>query len=278
MGVPIVITSRRSIDDFSNTIQLWWIQIANKITDLIIANSNAGRRNAIEKEGISLKKIVVIYNGIQMDKYRIAINVPEKKKQIGVSANHYIVGTVANLRPNLEKGQVEFIQAAAIVVKQIPNVQFLIIGSGPLKPFLESQIKQLKLEDKVLIIGSIVQSEARKDVNEILQIFDLFVLPSYREGFSNALLEAMAAGKPVIATAVGGNVEAVVDNVTGILVPPKDPESLAKTIIRLLNNPEQAKEMGKCGQERVEREFQLQCMIDKMEQVYIDLAKSVGIR
>ena len=136
------------------------------------------------------------------------------------------------------KGQRHLIEAAALVVRKVPDARFVIAGEGELRPALERQIKEHRLEKHVLLAGF------RPDVLSLHKAFDIFVMSSITEGLGTSLLDAMAAAKPIVATATGGIPEVVVDGVTGILVPPRDDAAMADAIVRLLKDADAAAANG----------------------------------
>ncbi|PIU68061.1 MAG: glycosyltransferase family 1 protein, partial [Armatimonadetes bacterium CG07_land_8_20_14_0_80_40_9] len=148
------------------------------------------------------------------------------------------------------------------------NIKFLIVGDGPLREELKEQSKDLGIEDEVTFTGS------RQDIPEIMAALDIFVLTSIKEHFGRVVIEAMACGKPVIATNSGAVPEIVEDKVTGILVPPEDSEKLAEAIIELLEDKEKAKEMGIAGRKRVEELFSIEKHTRQIEEVYLSLLSS----
>ena len=166
------------------------------------------------------------------------------------------------------KGHDVFLNAWQVVVQRFPDAVALLIGEGQARAELEQRVAELGLGQAVRLLGS------RDDARALLGLVDLVVHPSQQEGFSNAILEAMAAGKPVVATDVGGNPEAVVDGVTGLLVPPGDPGGLATAIIRLLGDPASREAFGKAGRARAAELFTLDGMIRKYEGLYERLIKS----
>jgi len=142
------------------------------------------------------------------------------------------------------------------------DVRYLIVGKGELKESLRVKVKRLKLEEKVIFTGF------RQDIKEILSALDILVLFSIREGHPIVLLEAMAMGKPIVATDIEGVNETVVNGVTGILVPPKDPSALAEAIVCLLRDKKKAQEMGQAGRRVVEEKFNLKDKIEQHKQLY----------
>ncbi len=175
-----------------------------------------------------------------------------------------IIGQIGRI--DKKKGQYILIQAAAQVLKNFPDVIFLIVGedfqNGVYQKQLETLARNLGIIDHIIFTGY------RPDIMELMGIFALFVLPSLAEGLPVVILEAMLAKKPVITTSAGGNAEVVIDGETGTIVPPEDPDRLAEAIIYHLQNPEASKRMGEKGYERVRRYFSLSEMLDKVMDIY----------
>lgn len=161
-----------------------------------------------------------------------------------------VVGIVAALRP--EKDHPTLLRAARLVIDEIPQARFLVIGDGPARPELEQLATRLGIVDQVIFTG------ARADVPELLSVIDVFTLSSFTvECAPMALLEAMAAARPAVCTAVGGVPDILVEDVTGYLVPPRDPRALAAALLRVLRDPERARQMGRAARQRLESEFSL---------------------
>jgi glycosyltransferase involved in cell wall biosynthesis len=171
-----------------------------------------------------------------------------------------IVGNIAALVPH--KGQRHLVEAAALVVRQVPDARFVIAGEGELRTHLEAQIKHLGLEKHVLLTGF------RPDVLSLLKAFDIFVMSSVTEGLGTSLLDAMACGKPIVATRAGGIPEVVVDGETGFLVPPRDHHAMADAIVRLLQDPALRERMGAAGLTRVRKRFTSEVMVSNTVRVY----------
>ncbi len=171
-----------------------------------------------------------------------------------------VIGTVARLVE--QKGLPYFIEAAAIVQQTHPDVRFRIIGDGHLRDQLAQQVASLGLEGTVELAGE------HPNATEIMPEFDIFVLPSLWEPFGIVLLEAMANGLPIIATTVDGIPDVVIDNETGLLVPPADAQALAGAIVHLLERPALARAMGERGRERCRREFSIERMVERFAAVY----------
>jgi glycosyltransferase involved in cell wall biosynthesis len=263
-GIPVVIASRRSLGNFKADKSHYLIieRIVNRMTDLIVANSEAVKQDVIYQEKVPAKKVRVIYNGIDTLLYK-APSAPTLKAALGIPEKARVVGVVANLI--YYKGHKYFLDAWASVVKKFPESICLFVGDGSLRDELEAIVKQKGFIESVLFLGT------RRDVPLLISLMDLVVHPSLEEGFSNAILEAMAAGKPVVATSVGGNIEAIVHGETGILVEPADPESLAAAINYLLEYPQSRLSMGEAGRKRILKRFGLARMTGETETLYEEL-------
>jgi glycosyltransferase involved in cell wall biosynthesis len=171
-----------------------------------------------------------------------------------------VVANVAALVPH--KGQRHLVEAAADVVRQVPDAHFLIFGEGELREALERQIKAHNLEKHVLLAGF------RPDVLSLCKTADLVVLSSVTEGLGSAVLEAMACRKPIVATTAGGIPEAVVHERTGLLVPPRDHRALAQAIVRVLRDPELRARFGEAGRQRVEDYFSEAKLVEGVLRAY----------
>jgi glycosyltransferase involved in cell wall biosynthesis len=174
-----------------------------------------------------------------------------------------VFGAVGRLVP--VKAYPILLKAAKLVFREIPPAHLVIVGDGPLRNELVQLARDYNMMDRVHFLG------ARKDVSEILGAFDVYVLCSESEGMSNTILEAMASGRPVVATAVGGNPELVVDGETGLLVRPNHPHRLATAIMKLLREPACRRRLGQGGRRRVEEQFSLESMVRNYAKVYLGL-------
>jgi len=226
--------------------------------DAVFAVSEQVRRHCIEVDRIDPARVRTIHNGLDLADW---IGPLSQRSPPGT-----IITTVGNIRR--VKGHDIFIKAAASIAPQFPEVSFNIAGNV-LEPdyFAELQalVRDLNLSDRFHFAGGIV------NLREHLSAASIFVLPSRSEGFSNAIIEAMAASLPVIATTVGGNAEAVQEGVTGLLVPPDDSGALAAAMTQLVSHPDQARKMGAAGKERVMEEFTTQVMMDRTVATYRNL-------
>ena len=231
-------------------------------TDMLFTQSYEDKITAINEKIISKDKVVWISNGVNIEKFNIP---PDKnlKYSLGFKDTDKIIGFTGRLTK--EKGIEELIIAIKKVIKTIPQAKLLVIGdtlTSDKEGFNKNLIQENNLENKIFFTGFY------EDVFRLLSIINIFVLPSYREGMPKSILEAMAAGKPVIATNIRGCREEVVDGVTGLLVPVKNPEALAQAIIKILSNPEMAKKMGEAGKKRAREKFDEKMVLEKELKIY----------
>jgi glycosyltransferase involved in cell wall biosynthesis len=265
-GVPHTIASRRSLGYFkdSNPLKQPLENFINKYTDHVLVNSKAVEEDVLQREKIDKNKISLIYNGVDIDRFHNQQERESIRNELGISDDSIVVGVVANLIHY--KGHKELIESARIVKPEVPHSKFVFVGrDGGMKAELDEMINRYGLDDTILFTGD------RTDVPRLLQAFDIVTLASHEEGFSNVLLEAMANGKPIVATDVGGNPESVKDGETGIIVPPRNPEKLARGLLRLLKDEKLRTSMGEKGFERVQEHFSIERLIKDMEHFYVSI-------
>lgn len=239
----------------------------SRFTDKIIAASNSIKEFTVKQQKISAEKFVVIYDCAATEKFSRKIEAGKIKEELAIDPDYSVVGCVARMVD--VKGHAYLIQAAKEVLREYPKVKFLLVGDGPLKEELKSLSEKLGLEKNIIFTGM------RRDIPEMLSVMDIFVLPSsLREGCPLSILEAMAMSKPIVATRIGGVPEEVSDGQSGILVAPKDAESLARGIIKLISDKDKAKEMGRVGRKIFEDKFSKEIMLNNIESLYEDLAKN----
>jgi len=224
--------------------------------DAVFAVSEQVRRHSIEVDRIDPARVLTIYNGLNLDDWNTASR-PAK------APGECLVTTVGNIRR--VKGHDVFIRAAAVVVQQFPKASFSIAGDV-LEPgyFTELQtlVQDLNLANHLRFDGGVT------NLRQHLATADIFVLPSRSEGFSNAIVEAMATSLPVVATDVGGNAEAVKDGISGFLVPSDDPGALSAAILLLLSDPLRAKAMGAAGRTLAAERFTTEAMMKRIVGVF----------
>ena len=226
--------------------------------DLYVCASEAIRQILLH-DGVPPGRTVTVHEGIDIAHVDAAPRA-DLHGELWLPHHAPLVGNVAALVPH--KGQRHLIEAAAAVVRQVPDARFIIAGQGELRESLEHQIKHLHLEKHVILAGF------RSDVLSVHKAFDIFVMSSVTEGLGTSLLDAMACGKPIVATRAGGIPEVVVDGETGFLVPPRDPHAMADAIVRLLQDPALRERMGTAGLKRVRERFTSEVMVSNTVRVY----------
>ena len=211
---------------------------------------------------LRMPPVETLYHGPDPATLALASAVDGVREELGIPEGVPVVGTVAHLKPH--KGHQHLLRAAAEVRRARPDARFVLVGRGP----LESELRQLT--SRLGLDGSVVLTGFRDDALRIASAFDLFVLPSEHEGLPIALLEAMAIGKPVVVTRVGGNAEVVEDGVNGLVVPPENPPALAGAITLLLRDPPLRERLGEAARRRA-ADFDIRTAIRRMEEVYEEM-------
>jgi glycosyltransferase involved in cell wall biosynthesis len=252
--VPAVIASQRELGDLRSPLQRWVHGVALRLAGHVVVNSEAVAERLKAARIAPAHRIVLIPNGVDLARFAPAPG------SGAFRSDRVTVGTLAMLRP--EKAVGDLVRAAPAVRERCPAARFVIWGDGLGRPELERLVREVGLERVVELRGATAQPEAA------LRDLDIFVLPSISEACSNALLEAMALGLPVVATRVGGIPALVEDGKTGLLVPPGEPSSLARAIIRLIEDPGLAAALAVRARERVQNEFGLDRMLARIDALY----------
>lgn len=268
-GAPIVIASRRSLGLFKTgkphySLLEWF---ADQMTDLFIANSEAVKADTIARERLDPSDIIVIPNGLDLTRFAQPPDA-DLAASLDVTGRPCVIVVSNFIR---YKGHEYFLRAWREVLVQFPSAVALLAGDGVTRAELERMCDDLNISHSVRFLG------VRSDVPALLAMADVYVHPSLQEGYSNALLEAMAAGKAVVATAVGGNVEAVSDGVTGLLVPPADSVALERAIARLLADSDRARAMGARARRYVHEKYEMTAMVRSYEGVYSRLVAATTV-
>lgn len=254
--VPVALVSKRSLDVYASRAELAACRFTNGLADLVTANSEAVKRHVHRVERCPLTRIAVIPNGI--DLARVAF--PPPGPAFKLADSRPVIGAIGRL--SVKKGQADLVAAAARVLAHVPEARIVLVGDGPLAGALAEQARSLGLADRVRFVGGVA------DAARWLPALDVYVLPSHVEGMSNGLIEAMAAGRPIVATDAGGNTENVVDGESGFIVPPRSPDRLADAILTLLKDPERARAMGEAARTRACQHFTAETMVARMEALY----------
>jgi glycosyltransferase involved in cell wall biosynthesis len=259
--VPALVAARRV--DFhlrGNSLSRW----KHRQVDCFIAASEAIRQMLVA-DGVPEDRTATVHEGIDVEHVIAAmpVNVHEA---FWLPHHAPVIGNVAALVPH--KGQRHLIDAAHLVVQEIPDARFVILGEGELREGLERHVREYRLEKHVLLPGF------RTDVLGCIKGFDLFAMSSVTEGLGTSILDAMACSRPVVATRAGGIPEIVEDGVTGLLVPPRDHVALAEAIVRLLRHPDLGARMGAAGFARVAGRFTVDRMVAGTAAVYARVART----
>jgi glycosyltransferase involved in cell wall biosynthesis len=235
--------------------------LLRQLADRAIAVSQAVKEFAIKGRCFPPDKINVVYNSVDMNRFKPIdpSMVKTFREKYKIPSHHRLIGTITRLRK--EKGNRFLIHAIPIVLQQFPDTTFFIIGDGPLWDDLNQLAQTLKVQDHLIFTGFY------QNIPQALAALDIKVLPSLTEGCPYALIEAMVAGKPIVATNVGGIAEMMVHGEDSLLVPPQDPEQLAEGIIRLLKNPSLAQQLGNEAKQR-SRRFSVEQIVRQHEAIY----------
>ncbi len=267
-GVPVIATGRREIPDNDlQSLHYRWLQnLSNYCASTIIANSQGAKSQCLTQEKyVNDRKIHVIYNGIEPNSYTFHEKNDRKKREFHIPEDCHVIGIIARLRRY--KGLRDFLAAADLVAQTHPKTTFLIIGRDDegIQTELEMLAKDLHICDSVMFMGE------RDDIPQLLPMLDVQVSASWTESASNAILEGMAAGIPLVATDVGGTAELVIHEQTGLLVPPRNPERLASGILRLLEDQKLRRQLGHNARQRAATMFPMEVMIEQTEALYTQL-------
>jgi glycosyltransferase involved in cell wall biosynthesis len=260
-GVPVIIASERSLPERGKDkkgYQVFLDKLLAFFSHGIICNSLKASGTLVKKYSFDADKVFTVHNGINTVDFLRETDLDSQQKIAGK-----VVGTVGRL--SSPKNYRLFLEMARIVLENFEsrNLKFVIIGDGELRDELEKYSQQSGIADNVVFIGE------SDDVFPLLQTMDVFVMTSLYEGLSNAIMEAMLAGLPVVATDVGGNRELVVNGETGFLCSSNDASSLAARVIGLLGNEQDAGQMGDKGKKRVITEFSVEKMVGETEGIYM---------
>jgi glycosyltransferase involved in cell wall biosynthesis len=249
-GVPCMITHVHSIFHGLNRRNIAIDRLLNRFTRKIIFIARSAQ-DSFEREGYRFRdKAAVLYNGVPAA-------IPQGA---GPSGEKCVIVNVASLYAH--KGQVFLLRAMKEALPRFPQAELWIVGDGPLRSTLEEESRKLGIGEKIVFLGK------RTDVRALLSQARIFVLPSTREGVPLSILEAMAAGLPVVASKVGGIPEVVDEGKTGFLCPPGDPAALTAALVTLLEDPVRSRQMGRAGQQVFERKFDVRLMLERLDGLY----------
>jgi len=265
-GVPVRIASERAADLWKGCVRRWIDRALVRRTARVVCNADALRRFLVEQIRLPAEKIAVIRNGLDLDEFDAAARAGPLAT-LAPMPEGALIGAVGRLEP--QKGMTYLLDAFSRLPPRFAGAELWIAGDGPEAHALQEQAASAGVAERVRFLG------LRHDVPALLERFDLFVLPSLWEGLPNAVLEAMAARRAVVATEVDGTPEAVVDisaanadEATGVLVPPRDSDALAQAMGRLLDDSQLRMRLGEAGRRRVAAEFGMERMVNQTQALY----------
>ena len=263
-GVPVVIHSEHGRDagdpNGTNRRRNRARRLLSVLVDRMAAVSDQLGRWLVEEVGIRETKVSVLKNGVDAEKFERCNDRAALRERHGYAPEDIVVGTVGRLAA--VKNQAALLEALGELLPVHGNIRVAIVGDGPERPALVQQIRSRGLDRTAALLGN------RDDVSDLLSMFDVFVLSSIGEGLCNTILEAMAVGLPVVATAVGGNPELVEDGVTGLLVPAADAGALARAVERYAIDEQLRRDHGTAGRRRVLQQFTLDRMVERYVALY----------
>jgi glycosyltransferase involved in cell wall biosynthesis len=263
-AVPVILTNRDSVRFWDPALQRQdWEAERNAATQRITACSDAVAATARAVENLSADKIVTIHNGVAL--VEDGSTKPDLKEELRIPSGSDVLGFAATYRSI--KGHEVLLHAFREVAARRPRTHLVCCGEeyDDTRQRLQQLAGDLGVEDRVTLLG------VRKDVGQFYQVLTVYTHPSFSEGFSNAILEAMAHGLPVVATQVGGTPECVVEGVTGMLVPPGESEPLANAILALLEDVPRRERIAAAGQSHVRKGFSIPAMVRGYEDLYLSL-------
>jgi glycosyltransferase involved in cell wall biosynthesis len=265
-GIPIVLHTIHgfAFHDFQNSwVRRLYISVerfCGKFTTILVAVSKATQRKGLlAKIGSPFQYRVVPPGAVLEEFLHVKVDPLVKKGDLGIPKESPVVGTITNFKP--QKAPLDFIHVARDVKQVVSDCRFVMVGDGELRGEVEGLVKQYGLSDNVILLGW------RRDVPEVLSVFDLFLLTSLWEGLPLVHGEVMSEGKPIVATRVDGTPEVIDDGVNGFLVDPKDIKGMVDRVLRLLKDDGLRKKMGEEGKKRAGR-FDIQSMVEKIEVLY----------
>jgi len=244
-------------------IYIWLERLAARKSSVLIGVSTENIQKARENHIGSESQYRVIHSSIQLQDF-VKAKGGKVRRELGIGPQTPLVGMVSNLKP--QKAPLDFIRAAAIVSQHLPLARFFIAGDGELRPQAEALIQELGLKNKLFLLGW------RRDIPELMAALDVLALSSLWEGLPRVFPQAMAAGKPIVATAVDGALEAIHEGRNGYLVEPGDFRALAEKIIYVLEHPAVARKVGQAGKKIALKEFDIRRMVKDIEKIYIGKA------
>lgn len=262
-GVPVVLSSRRQLAHWKKPRHLRLQRRANRLVDGIVANSKAVVDFAAEQEHVDPGMFHVVYNGIDPDRFQSDTDPSVLRRRYGVPFHTEVVGMVANFSD--EKDHALFVRIAERVLKLRANVHFVLVGTGPLREAVARDLELAGIADQVTMMRTV------SELPDLYGLMSIFLLCSKSEGFPNVVLEAMAAGNPIVASAVGGIPEVIDDGVNGRLVATRDPDDFSNAILWYLDHPDEAEAIGAQAEHTVRERFSVERMVETYRRLYKNL-------
>jgi glycosyltransferase involved in cell wall biosynthesis len=269
---PLLVSTRHNDDRFFLNPFVGLVHyLVSARQDLIIAISDHIARFTVSRGVRHPERVRRVYHGLEPPLTRaLELEGQRIRAELGLGPHDFLVGNVGRLA--LQKGQRHLIAAMPPLLERVPRAHAVIAGGGDLEDYLRDLALELGAGERVHVLGP------RKDVPALMHAIDVFAMPSIWEGFGLVLLEAMAAGRPVVASRVATIPEVVVDDETGLLVPAGDPLALAEALARLADYPALARQFGEAGRERVRRQFSIEKMVGDTELLYRELLDERVVR
>lgn len=271
-GVPGVIYTEHNLQERYQ----WMTRVANQVTmrlcDVTIAVSDEVRNSLLRSPLARRARVQTILNGVDVDSLSEAAGSGHGvREEFGIAPGRLVVGVVNVFRP--QKRLDLWIDAARLIARAEPETTFMVVGDGPMAGEIRAQAERAGLDGRILFPG------LRRDAPRLMAAFDVFMLSSVYEGLPVAVLEAMALGRPVVATRVGGLPSVIEDGLHGLLVDAGDPAALAGRVVELLRSPDRRRQLGEAAAQRIEAEFSIQQMVRATESLYTDvLARKQPVR
>ncbi|MDR5674213.1 glycosyltransferase [Halalkaliarchaeum sp. AArc-GB] len=259
-----VITGVRTVPNDPTFIRSSVRGFVHSRADHVVSNSESGV-DFITEHGVNPQKVSVIRNGRDISRYRSGKATPELLDSLGIQREHPVVGTVGRLIER--KGHYDLLEAWPTVLESKPEAQLLFVGDGPERDGLEAKVQNLGCGDSVVFAGQ------RDNVPDLLDAMDVFVFPSHYEGLPGALMEAMIAGLPIVATPVDGNSELIDDGKTGLFVPPHDSDAIANQLVELLDDSGRQEKLGSTAAAYAREEFTIERMVSEFEDLYAQVTE-----
>jgi glycosyltransferase involved in cell wall biosynthesis len=247
-------------------LNLKWF-VLRHLCDAILTVSKKTRDHHLQYGRLPQQKVKIIYNGIQLSRFqnRDQNSLAQIKLELGLKSNHIVITTVAVLRE--PKGIQYMFKALPEILSQIPNLTYLVVGDGKYAASLRDIVAELRLNEHVIFAGH------RTDIPDILALSNLFVLPSLDDALPTALIEALAAETPIVATRVGGIPEIIEDGINGLLVSSANPNQLTDACLKILKDKDLSHLFTSNGLEIAERRFDVKVQVEQLQNLYTELIK-----